>query len=445
MPEPLLTTQRLSNHFGMVCTARDLDLRFEPGVLTSIIGPNGAGKSTLINLLTGHLPVQAGRIRFRGRDITRLPIHKRVRMGICRSFQVVNVFPELTVAQNVMIPVLARTGEGRGTRSGASRGRPRPRGRRRRSSRWSPCFRSATRPPPRSPTGTCASWRSAWRCAAAPTLLFLDEPTAGMNPVERVRLLENIRELARRGRTTFVVVEHDMDVVFSLSERILVLHRGEILCDGTPAQVRADTKAGKCTWATTCLISSGTRRSEPVILEAVNVDTYYGTSHILQEVSLSVGEGEVVALLGRNGGGKTTTLRSIMGLSRRSGGRSGCAGRRSPAPRRTRSPTWGGVYVPDDLRIFPDLTAEENLEIARRLSRRQGYWNRERVYELPEARGSRPGEGDQPVGRGEEDAGDRTGADGEPVPDPAGRAVRGARAWWWRTWWKCSAGSTGRG
>ena len=78
--------------------------------------------------------------------------------------------------------------------------------------------------------------------AAAPTLLFLDEPTAGMNPVERVRLLENIRQLAREGRTTFVVVEHDMDVVFSLSERIIVLHRGEILCDGTPGQVRSDAK-----------------------------------------------------------------------------------------------------------------------------------------------------------------------------------------------------------
>src|SRR5512141_1288337 len=110
MADPLLTTEKLSNHFGMVCTARDLDLRFEPGVLTSIIGPNGAGKSTLINLLTGHLPVQTGKIHFRGRDITRLPIHKRVRLGICRSFQIVNVFPELSVAQNVMIPVLARAG-----------------------------------------------------------------------------------------------------------------------------------------------------------------------------------------------------------------------------------------------------------------------------------------------------------------------------------------------
>ena len=241
MGEPLLTTEKLSNHFGMVCTARDLDLRFEPGVLTSIIGPNGAGKSTLINLLTGHLPVQAGRIRFQGRDITRLPIHERVRLGVCRSFQVVNVFPELTVLQNVLIPVLARTGRA-----------------------WNP-IRSLSRetavlreteailekvallaerdtPATALSHGDLRLLEVGVALAAAPTLLFLDEPTAGMNPVERVRLLENIRQLAREGRTTFVVVEHDMDVVFSLSERIIVLHRGEILCDGTPGQVRSDAK-----------------------------------------------------------------------------------------------------------------------------------------------------------------------------------------------------------
>jgi len=241
MSEPLLTTEKLSNHFGMVCTALDLDLRFDPGVLTSIIGPNGAGKSTLINLLTGHLPVQAGKVIFQGRDITRLPIHQRVRMGICRSFQIVNVFPELTVAQNVMIPVLARTGRA---------WRPI-----RRLSRETALMREteailakvgllAERDTPDTALshGDLRLLEVGVALAAAPTLLFLDEPTAGMNPVERVRLLDNIRELAREGRTTFVVVEHDMDVVFSLSERIIVLHRGEILCDGTPESVRADAK-----------------------------------------------------------------------------------------------------------------------------------------------------------------------------------------------------------
>src|SRR5660398_173363 len=176
MSGPLLTTKKLSNHFGMVCTARDLDLSFEQGVLTSIIGPNGAGKSTLINLLTGHLPVQEGKIIFQGRDITRLPIHKRVRMGICRSFQIVNVFPELTVAQNVMIPVLARTGKS-----------------------WRP-IRSLSREtevlreteamlgkvgllPERDTLATALSHGDlrllevGVALAAAPTLLFLDEPT----------------------------------------------------------------------------------------------------------------------------------------------------------------------------------------------------------------------------------------------------------------------------
>ena len=241
MSEPLLSTRKLSNHFGMVCTALNLNLRFEPGVLTSIIGPNGAGKSTLINLLTGHLPVQSGKIRFQGRDITRLPIHERVRLGICRSFQVVNVFPELTVAQNVMIPVLARTGRAWNPMRSLSRETA--------VLRETEAFLSMVALLPERDTPATALSHGDLRLlevgvalAAAPTLLFLDEPTAGMNPVERVRLLENIRKLAREGRTTFVVVEHDMDVVFSLSERILVLHRGEILCDGTPGEVRADAK-----------------------------------------------------------------------------------------------------------------------------------------------------------------------------------------------------------
>jgi len=241
MSEPLLTTEKLSNHFGMVCTARDLDLRFEPGVLTSVIGPNGAGKSTLINLLTGHLPVQAGRIRFQGRDITRLPIHERVRLGVCRSFQVVNVFPELTVLQNVLIPVLARTGRAWNPIRNLSRETAVLR---ETEAILEKVALLAERDTPATALshGDLRLLEVGVALAAAPTLLFLDEPTAGMNPVERVRLLENIRELAREGRTTFVVVEHDMDVVFSLSERIIVLHRGEILCDGTPGQVRADTK-----------------------------------------------------------------------------------------------------------------------------------------------------------------------------------------------------------
>ncbi len=119
-----------------------------------------------------------------------------------------------------------------------------------------------------------------------------------------------------------------------------------------------------------------------MILEVDRIDTYYGSSHILQEVSLSVAEGEVVALLGRNGVGKTTTLRSIMGLSPPRGGSIRLLGEAIRGERPDRIARRGVAYVPDDYRIFPDLTADENLEIARRLSRRKGYWDRARVVAL---------------------------------------------------------------
>ncbi len=128
-----------------------------------------------------------------------------------------------------------------------------------------------------------------------------------------------------------------------------------------------------------------------MILEVSRIDTYYGTSHILQGVSLSVREGEVVALLGRNGVGKTTTLRSIIGLSPPARGSIRFQGKEICGPPPYEIARLGVAYVPDAYRIFPDLTAEENLEIARRLSPREGYWNRARVVELFPAVGDRLG------------------------------------------------------
>jgi branched-chain amino acid transport system ATP-binding protein len=241
MSGPILAAEGLTNWFGKVCTALDLHLSFEEGVLTSIIGPNGAGKSTLINLLTGHLPVQAGRVVFRGRDVTRLPVHARVRLGICRSFQIVNVFPQLSVLENVLIPALAAAGRTHRLFAAAS-------GETAARADAEAVLERVGLSPHRDLRASALSHGDRHllevgvALAARPTLLFLDEPTAGMNPLERARLLDSIRGLAREGRTTFVLVEHDMDVVFSLSERVVVLHRGELLCDGTPDVVRADEK-----------------------------------------------------------------------------------------------------------------------------------------------------------------------------------------------------------
>jgi branched-chain amino acid transport system ATP-binding protein len=241
MTAPLLAAHGLTNWFGKVCTARDLQLALQENVLTSVIGPNGAGKSTLINLLTGHLPVQAGRVEFRGADVTRLPVHARVRLGICRSFQIVNVFPQLTALHNVLIPALAAAGRTGRLFSSLSR----------ETAARADAEATLERVGLGDRRDTLASALShgdkhllevGVALAARPALLFLDEPTAGMNPHERARLLASIRALAKEGRTTFVLVEHDMDVVFSLSDRVVVLHRGEVLCDGPPDRVRADAK-----------------------------------------------------------------------------------------------------------------------------------------------------------------------------------------------------------
>jgi len=237
MGPPLLEIRDLSNHFGKICTADHIDLAIGEGVLTSIIGPNGAGKSTLINLLTGHLPVQSGRILFQGREITRTPVHRRVRLGIGRSFQIVNIFPGLTAGQNVLIPALSLVGRSWRPLANASAERE---ARNEADRILERIGLTAERDTPAGMLshGDQRLLEVGVALASRPTLLFLDEPTAGMNPVERSRLLEDIRRLSREGRTTFVVVEHDMDIVFSLSERIIVLHRGVVIGDGPPGEIR---------------------------------------------------------------------------------------------------------------------------------------------------------------------------------------------------------------
>jgi branched-chain amino acid transport system ATP-binding protein len=245
MSEPILRTEKLSKAFGKVVTARELDIEIVAGELTSIIGPNGAGKSTLINVLTGALPADSGRVFFQGQDITDLPVHRRVRMGLCRSFQVVNVFPDLTVFENVEIPTLALSRRSHRLLAAVSGEREARRKVEAVLERVSLADKARVAARALS-HGDQRLLEVGIALAAGPKLLFLDEPTAGMNPVERVDILKNIRRLSQSGETTFVIVEHDMDIVFSLSDRVLVLHRGDIICDGDPQMVQCDDQVREC-------------------------------------------------------------------------------------------------------------------------------------------------------------------------------------------------------
>jgi branched-chain amino acid transport system ATP-binding protein len=237
--------ENLTKAFGRVVTANGLNFEIHGGEITSIIGPNGAGKSTLINVLSGSLPADAGRVFLQGSEITRLPTHRRVRLGLCRSFQVVNVFPGLTVFQNIQIPVLGVVRKAHHIFRDLRQEEEVTERVMEVLERLNLAERSESLATELS-HGDQRLLEIGIALAVKPKLLFLDEPTAGMNPIERVETLENIRRLSATGRTTFVIVEHDMDVVFSLSDRVMVLHRGDIVCDGTPDVVKSDDQVREC-------------------------------------------------------------------------------------------------------------------------------------------------------------------------------------------------------
>lgn len=233
----ILRTEKLEKYFGAVSAVDGIDLVIEENKLMAIIGPNGAGKTTLINVLTGIIPSDSGRIYFMGEDITDLPIHKRVLKGICRSFQITNIFPKLTVSENIKIPLISLNKLGMKMISHVESLEDINKG--------VEDILEITGLADKSDYiagdlshGDQRLLEIAIAIAARPRLLFLDEPTAGMNPLERVKVLENIKRLSNEKKITFVIVEHDMDVVFSLSERIVVMDKGRIIADGKPDEIK---------------------------------------------------------------------------------------------------------------------------------------------------------------------------------------------------------------
>jgi branched-chain amino acid transport system ATP-binding protein len=240
----LLRTEKLRKYFGVVSAADNVNLRIEEGVLTSIIGPNGAGKTTLINLLTGNIFPDSGKVFFYDEEITHLPIHKRVKKGICRSFQIMNIFSKLSVFENLQIPTFSLVNRNlsffKPVRSHEDVNE--------RVEKLLAELGMMSKKDVVAGTLSHGDQRLleiGLAMASEPKLLFLDEPTAGMNPVERIKVLENIRRLSQEKQSTFVIVEHDMDIVFSLSDRIIVLHRGQILADGKPEEIKQNEDVKK--------------------------------------------------------------------------------------------------------------------------------------------------------------------------------------------------------
>jgi branched-chain amino acid transport system ATP-binding protein len=230
----LLESRGLSKIFGGLTAVNRVDFQVRTGELRSVIGPNGAGKTTFFNLLTGVLPPSAGRILFKGRDITGLPAHAVSRLGIARSYQVTNIFGDLTVFENVRIAAQSRVTHYRFWGDADALAAVNARAEEilqhlglasKRHARASELSHGEQR-----------YLEIGIALATNPDFLLLDEPTAGMSPDETQRTAAFVRRLA--GHVTIVVVEHDMEVVMGISDRITVLNYGKILAEGSPAEIR---------------------------------------------------------------------------------------------------------------------------------------------------------------------------------------------------------------
>ena len=231
----LLRVEGVTKSFEGFVAVRDLNLTVEQGQMACIIGPNGAGKSTTFNLITGHLEPTQGRVYFHDRDITGLHPHTICQMGMGRSFQRTNIFPRLTVFDNVQVAVLSHVKKALNMFTPAKRLVQ--------EQTYALLEDVGLADEAQSISGTLSygfqkQLELGIALACEPEILLLDEPTAGMSPQETTSTINLIESIARDRGLTLLFTEHDMDVVFSIAEKITVLHQGEVLAEGVPDDVR---------------------------------------------------------------------------------------------------------------------------------------------------------------------------------------------------------------
>jgi branched-chain amino acid transport system ATP-binding protein len=383
----LLDCRMVSKRFGSFTAVDKVDLAPADRRLHALIGPNGAGKTTLFNTVSGMYPPEGGQIFLDGNRIDGLPAERVVAQGIARSFQITNLFPSLTLFENLRLAVQAR------------------------DPRRFNCWRHFTRldrvneetralmrflglegleavPVSSLSYGGQRLLELGLPLAACPRVLLLDEPLAGLAAAERERITALLRRLCEW--MAILLVEHDIDRVFAFADRITVMNEGRVVVDGPAAEVREHPKVHEVYLGhgRDLLFAGAVRASAgpagPPVLRVTGIDTFYGKSHILHEVSLELRRGEMLALLGRNGAGKSSTLKSVMGLAPPARGRVEFAGSEISGHSPEEIARLGIGFVPQGRRLFPNLTVAENLELGR-LRRRGGdgvRWETERIFEF---------------------------------------------------------------
>ena len=401
----LLRLDDVTRHFGGVHAVDGVSLEVEDGSIQGLIGPNGAGKTTLVNVITGYTRFQAGRAWLQADELTGLPAYRIAALGIARTFQNIRLFKDLTAVENVLIGMHTRRRDDTLAQLATL-----------------PIFRGAqrsrvkdayalletvglptsvgTRHAATLPYGDQRRLEIARALALKPRLLILDEPAAGMNPSEKQGVRELIERLNADGLTV-LLIDHDMRLVMGVCKHIAVLNFGKKIADGTPEEVSTDATVIKAYLGTggerevssapgaggvneeteveqAAVTSKAAREPEKAILDVDDLTVSYGAVVAVRGVSFRVAKGEVVALIGANGAGKSTILNTLSGIIRPESGRASFDGLDLTNAKASSIVKHGLVQVPEGREILARQTVLENLELAT-WARRDGAATRTRI------------------------------------------------------------------
>jgi branched-chain amino acid transport system ATP-binding protein len=366
----LLDAQGLCKRYGGLVANEEIDIRLGKGRVTGVIGPNGAGKSTLIGLLGGAIPASAGQIRFEGEDITHLAASERARRGIGRTYQIPRPFLDMTVAENLAVgqfslsPFLAaRTAAGE------------------RADILAACDLADVADVKAGDLPLLRRKRLevARALALKPKLLLLDEVGAGLIDSEVSELIALIRSLMN-GERAIIIIEHVIRIVKECCEDVVVLNFGKVLTRGPTAEVLASEEVGAVYLGTTHGGAAKTQAAaakspppastgpanSPPLLQLDGVSAGYGQARVIQDLSLSVMQGQVIGILGSNGAGKTTLAHVISRALPLTSGRISFGGEDITALPAHAAAARGIAHCMEGRRIFSSLSVEENLLVAAR-------------------------------------------------------------------------------
>jgi branched-chain amino acid transport system ATP-binding protein len=356
----LLELSGITKRFGGLTALDDVSLAVAQGTIHAVIGPNGSGKTTLFNIISGIYTPTEGDVRLAGAVVTSKPLHQLAATGLARTFQNTRLFGSMTVRQNVLTARHGRAHPWRFDRENARRVDE--------IIEFVGLADVADASAASLPQGQRRLLEIAKALALEPRLVLLDEPHGGLNHAETARLIEVIRQMHAQGMT-ILLIEHEMEVVMTLADRITVLNFGKVLAEGSPTEIQSNDAAIEAylgrTDRETELHERVGQTSEGTgtpLLEAADLVVRHGDIEAVRQVSIKVGAGEFVALLGNNGAGKSSTLKAIARLAPASGSV------RFKGQELTKEPTerlvgMGLALVPERRRLFGGLTVIENLKI----------------------------------------------------------------------------------